>query len=190
MCEGAPVAVAPLLRHRPTDPLGGEVHEVPRRPDDESTYVASHRTPDAPAGRWVIRSTRPAVGGRLSGGRCFGTGLRADVGAIGPAPMSAMAATAGVGHPPAGTAAATGGTTAASASILGVAATTTLPPQPWQPTQAERLRSHHLLEAWLQPYKDEIMGVYVNVLIGHKPVYALGFYAAYALLLGYVPATR
>ena len=78
-----------------------------------------------------------------------------------------------------------------AAAVAGAAATTAAgPPQPWQPTQAERLRSHHLLEAWLQPYKDEIMGVYVNVLIGHKPVYAFGFYAAYALLLGCVATTR
>ena len=53
------------------------------------------------------------------------------------------------------------------------------------PTAAERLRAYHELEAWLKPYKEEIMGVYVNVLVGYKPVHAAVFYLSYTALLWY-----
>jgi hypothetical protein len=56
------------------------------------------------------------------------------------------------------------------------------------PSAAERVRACHELETWLKPYKEEIMGVYVNVLVGHKPAYAAAFYVCYTAVLGSVCA--
>ena len=58
------------------------------------------------------------------------------------------------------------------------------------PSAAERLRAYHELEAWLKPYKEEIMGVYVNILVWNKPRHAAAFYIGYTCLLWYVPCDR